>query len=328
VGETRYRITQPLPAWGKRDLATQAAEARATQAGAVRDAAWAELAAKIEAAWLRYYAADRELGLNRQALALLQGLEELGLARYRLGLLPQQAVLRAQREITAQRIALVEVEQRRIGLATALNGLLARAPDAPLAAPGEPRPLPEKLDPAALFEATRSRNPEVRTAAHGMAVARAERERTYRDRLPDFSVGLRNNRPYEGENSWDVMFEVMIPLQQDSRRAKEREAEYMLSAAEARRADAEARAAGELGRAWSMFSSGRDSLRLLEHTLLPQALATRDASRAALASGAVDFDSVIEAERQLIDVRMKALQTELDTRLALTEIDRLAGEAK
>ena len=77
-----------------------------------------------------------------------------------------------------------------------------------------------------------------------------------------------------------------------------------------------------------MFSSGRDSLRLLEHTLLPQALATRDASRAALASGSVDFDSVIEAERQLIDVRMKALQTELDTPLALSEIERLAGEAK
>ena len=31
------------------------------------------------------------------------------------------------------------------------------------------------------------------------------------------------------------MFEVMIPLQQSSRRAREREAEYMLMAAEARR---------------------------------------------------------------------------------------------
>ncbi|TAH50465.1 MAG: TolC family protein [Betaproteobacteria bacterium] len=328
VGETRYRITQPIPGWGKRELAAQAAAARATQAGAARDAAWAGLAANIEAVWLRYYAADREQGLNRQALDLLQGLEELSLARYRLGLLPQQAVLRMQREITTQRIALLDVEQRRRGLAAALNGLLARAPDAPLAAPAAPPALPDGLDPAALFEAARSRNPEVHSMASAIDVARAERERTYRDRLPDFSVGLRNNRPYEGRNSWDVMFEVMIPLQQDSRRAREREAEHMFSAAEARRADAEARAAGELGRAWSMFAAGRDSLRLLERTLLPQALATRDASRAALTSGKVDFDSVIEAERQLIDIRMKTLQTELDTRLALSEIHRLVGEPK
>ena len=32
VGETRYRITQPLPGWGKRDLAVKAAEAQQRQA--------------------------------------------------------------------------------------------------------------------------------------------------------------------------------------------------------------------------------------------------------------------------------------------------------
>ncbi len=328
VGETRYRITQPLPGWGKRELAVKAAEAQVTQADAMRDAAWTELAAKIEALWLRYYAADRERTLNGEALTLLQGLEELSLTRYELGLLPQQAVLRMQREITAQRLALVEVEQRRKGLAAGLNGLLGRAHDAPLAAPADPAPLPDGLAPGGLFEAAASANPEVQVAANGIDVARAERARTYQDRLPDFAVGVTNNRPDEGKASWDVMFEVMIPLQQSSRRAREREAEYMLLAAEARREDARARASGELGSAWSMYTQGRETLGLLAHTLLPQAQATRDASRAALASGTVDFDSVIEAERQLIDIRMRQLQTELETRLALTEIRKLTGEYK
>ena len=143
-----------------------------------------------------------------------------------------------------------------------------------------------------------------------------------------FLGGVRNNRPDEGKASWDVMFEVMIPLQQSSRRAKEREAEYMLMAAEARREDAKARASGELGIAWSMYAQGRETLRLLEHTLLPQAQATRDASQAALSSGTVDFDSVIEAERQLIDIRTQRLKAELDTRLALTEIKKLTGDLK
>ena len=60
----------------------------------------------------------------------------------------------------------------------------------------------------------------------------------------------------------------------------------------------------------------------------PPAQATRDASRAALASGMVDFDSVIEAERQLIDIRARRLQTELEARLALAEIRKLTGEFK
>ena len=328
VGETRYRITQPLPGWGKRELAVKAAAAQATQTDAMRDATWVALAAKIEALWLRYHAADREQVLNRDALTLLQSLEEFSLTRYELGLLPQQAVLRMQREITAQRLALVEIEQRRTGLAAGLNGLLGRAHDAPLAPPDDPDPLPDRLEAATLFEAAASANPEVQVAANGIEVARAERERTYQDRLPDFAVGVTNNRPDEGKSSWDVMFEVMIPLQQSSRRAREREAEYLLLAAEARRDDAKARSTGELGSAWSMYAQGRETLRLLDHTLLPQAQATRDASRAALASGTVDFDSVIEAERQLIDIRTRRLQTELETRLALAEIRKLTGEPK
>jgi outer membrane protein TolC len=266
--------------------------------------------------------------LNHDGLTLLQSLEALSLTRYELGLLPQQAVLRMQREITAQRLARVEIEQRRKSLSAGLNGLLGRAHDAPLASPDDPDPLPDRLDAATLFEAVASGNPGLHVATYGIDAARAARERTYQDRLPDFAVGLRNNRPYEGTASWDVMFEVMIPLQQTSRRAKEREAEYMLMAAEARREEASARASGELGSAWSAYTQGRETLRLLDHTLLPQAQATRDASRAALTSGKVDFDSVIEAERQLIDIRMRRLQIELETRLALTEIKKLTGGLK
>lgn len=328
VGETRYRVTQPLPGWGKRKLAVKAAEAQARQADAMQGVSWIELAAKIETLWLRYYAADRELGLAQQALSLLQGLEDTSLVRYKVGRLPQQAVLRTQREITAQRVALVEIEQRRKGLAAGLNGLLGRAHDAPLEAPAEPSPLPEKLAIGALFDSVATANPEVNAATFGIDTARAERARTYQDRLPDFAVGLRNSRPYGGRTSWDVMFEVTIPLQQSSRRAKEREAEQMLIAAEARREDAQVRASGALGTAWSMYEQQRESLRLLENTLLPQAQATRDASRAALASGTVDFDSVIEADRQLIDIRVQRLKAEVEARVALAEIKKLTGELK
>lgn len=325
VGVTSYRISQPLPGWGKRDLAVNAARAQATRADAIQDKAWNSLAANIEILWLRYYAADRELSLNRETLALLYGLEELGLARYGLGLLPQQAVLVAQREISVRRLEIVRLEQLRRGLQAEINGLLGRSHDASLVAPADPAPIPDQMEFSALSEAVVRANPELNAANVGLDVARVERKLTYRDRFPDFAVGVRNNRPYESKASWDVMFEVMIPLRQSNRRAKEREAEYLLMAAEARLEDARARASGELGVAWSRYTQGRESLRLLDHALLPQARATRNTGRAALSSGKVDFDSVIMAERQLIDIRTRRLQTELDTRLALTEIKKLTG---
>lgn len=328
VGETRYRITQPLPGWGKRELEAQAAGARAGKAEATREAAWLGLVAEIKAAWLRYYMADREAVLGQNALVLLQGLEETTLVRYRTGLLPQAAVLRAQREMTTQRVALVAVEQRRQGAATALNALLARAANAPLAAPGELPALPAVPSFAELIERARGFSPTLTAEDRGVEAARLERERTWRERYPDFAVGLTNNRPRGGEQSWDLMFEVMIPLQQSARRAREREALHMEEAAGARRAAAEATLLGELGRAHSSFAGGRDSVRLLRGTLLPQAEATRDATRAAFANARVDFDSVLDAERQLIDTRMALLQAEVDAHMALAELEKLTGDLK
>ncbi|PKO80615.1 MAG: transporter [Betaproteobacteria bacterium HGW-Betaproteobacteria-13] len=329
VGETRYRVVQSFPAWGKRELDVRAATARAGRADAGREAVWLELSASIKAAWLRYYAADaadREAVLNRDALRLLQGLEEITLSRYRLGLLPQQAVLRAQREITAQRLSLVAVEQRRRTATAALNALLARTPGSPLAAPAEPAPLADLPPIDQLLTHTRDRNPLLAAEAAGVKAARFERDRTWRDRYPDFSIGLTNNRPRGGESSWDLMFEVMIPLQQSARRAREREATYMLTAADARRDAAEAKLHGELGSAHAAYTAGHDTLRLLRGTLLPQAEATRDASRSAFSAGSVDFDTVLEAERQLVDTRLALLQADLDTRLALTELEKIAGD--
>lgn len=328
VGETRYRVVQPLPGWGKRELELRAAQARASQAAATRDAAWLDLAAEIEAAWLRYYAADREAALNREALELLRGVEETSLARYRLGLLPQQAVLRAQREITTQRLTLVAVEQRRTAAVAALNTLLARPADSTLAQPLAPAPLPEPPTLARLLPRVRENSPVLAAEAYRTDTARLERDRTRSDRYPDFSVGLTNNRPRGGEDSWDVMFEVMIPLQQSVRRAREREAEVMVDAAEARRSAAESRLQGELGSAHAAYVAGRASLNLLDGTLLPQAEATRDATRSAFSGGRVDFDALLEAERQLVDTRLTMLQTELDTRLALAELQKLAGQAQ
>lgn len=327
VGETRYRIIQALPGWGKRDLQTRTATAKADQAAAGLDAAWLDLAAAVKNAWLRYYAADREAALARESLALLGGLEEATLARYRQGLVPQQAVLRAQREITTQRIAQVGIEQRRRSAAAALNGILARSPDAPLAAPAEPPALPSALDLPALIARARAANPAIMADERGIEAAQLERERTFADRYPDYSVGLTNNRPRGEDQSWDVMFEVMIPLQQSARRAREREAAQMLTAADARREATASRLDGELGTAWSMFTSAQETRRLIRGTLLPQAQATRDTTRAAFETGRVDFDAVLEAERQLVDTRSSLLQADTEARTALFEIEKLVGDA-
>lgn len=328
VGETRYRIVQPLPGWGKRALDTEAAVASAAQAEAARDGAWRTLEAAVRSAWLRYYQAERELQFSRAQQVLLRGIEDTALARYRSGDGSQQDVLQAQREASAQRLGELAIEQRRQGAIAALNALLGRAPDAPLAAPQAPAPLPTGLAFATLVERARTAHPEVRAEAIGVDAARIERERARRERQPDYAVGVTYNRPRDGRESWDLMFEMMIPLQQGVRDARERETATLGLAAEARRRAAETRIAGELGAAWSAWRAASDGLQLLRTTLLPQAEAGRDAARAGLSGNQVGIADVLMAEGQVLDTRLALLQAEIEARMALIELQRLSGDVQ
>lgn len=280
----------------------------------------------MRSAWLRYYQAERELQFSREQQGLLSGIEAAALARYRSGEGSQQDVLQAQREASAQRLSVLAIEQRRQAAVAQLNALLGRAPDAPLAAPLAPAPLPARLEFAALVERARLAHPEVRAEAVGVDAARIERERARRERQPDYAVGVTYNRPREGRESWDLMFEVMIPLQQGVRDARQRETAALGLAAEARRRAAETRIAGELGAAWSSWRAASDSLQLLRSTLLPQAEAGRDAARAGLVGNQVGIGEVLMAEGQVLDTRLALLQAEIEARMALIELQRLSGE--
>src|SRR5690606_32489322 len=127
------------------------------------------------------------------------------------------------------------------------NALLPRAPDAPLAEPAMLPPLPPALTLAALIADAAAHSPELGREQAAITAAEHSRAMTYRDRYPDFGVALANNRPRGGRDSWDLMIELNIPLQQASRRAREREAERRVEAAEAMRESTAARLSGRIG---------------------------------------------------------------------------------
>ena len=61
-------------------------------------------------------------------------------------------------------------------------------------------------------------------------------------------------------------------------------------------------------------------------SLLPQVSAGFEAARAAYAAGRADFDTVLEAWRRLQDSRLALLGAQADGRMALFELQTLAGE--
>lgn len=325
VGQTRYRVIQAIPFPGKRDLRAAVAEARAGQADAEIAGTRVGIEAQVKTAFARYYQAAGQRQILEGTLSLLGALEPIVLTRYGVGLVPQQDAIRVQSEISALRVDLLDVTRREREAAASLNTTLARPADAPLAVPAALPDLPERLPLSELRARMDVNSPELARLRAGQLAAEHARDLTYRDRYPDMAVALTNNRPRSGTDSWDVMFEVAIPLQQSARRAREREAERTRDAAEARIEASRLALEGRIGTAWAAFEASRDKARLLRDTLLPQAEAAYAAAEAGYETGRVNFNTVIEAERQILRTRLALLDADVDRFVRATELEQLTG---
>ena len=330
VGSAKYTVVQPLPFWGKRDLKREVAEADAAQAQARRSGTWAELAAKVKAAFAQYYYVGHSLKLAQELLRLGGSLEQLTQARYSDGLVPQQDVMRAQVEKTTLRSELLMLETEHHHAAARLNALLRRPPAAPLAEPQALRPLPPpaKLDFVALEARLLAANPQL--AAQDAQISRGREEpragdeeplsRLHRRRLADPDAQPRQRM------GADVRSEHPAAAGSRAARRSARRRRWLARA----RSRKERRAQPGAPPIWR-----RTSRRWMRRGALEQLVATACCRRpsstfkAALAgyeTGKVDFATLLDAQRQIRKAKQDLLKAQVEAQVRLADIERLLGE--
>jgi outer membrane protein, heavy metal efflux system len=325
IGSARYQLSQSLPGWGKRDLKRGVAEASADEARFRAQAAWNELAAQIKSAYSEYWRNSKSIELTREVHALVRDLERIARQRYASGLAPQQDVIRAQVEATNHDSDIAMLEAERASLAALLNSLLPRPGSAPLAEPQALRPLP-KLEAAALQSRLDERSPRLQAEAARRKSAEQNRDLTYRNRSPDWRVGVGAVQMGSRVAEWELMLEVNLPLQQGSRRAQEREAEALFAASTARRDSTAAQLAGELGRAIAGLEGAQKLEQLSTQNLLPQTQLNLQSALIGYENGKVDFATLLDAQRQIRQARLMQIRAQADARMRLAEIERIVGE--
>jgi len=328
VGSTRYLLMQDIPWFGKRDLKREIAELEADGAKGRALGTWADVAGRIKVNFAQLYYVHRNEQLTREILDLMTRLEKVAQVRYSGGLAAQQDVIRAQVEQTNMRNELIALETEQHHLHARLNALLARPNNAPLQVPTQLRklPAPVTLDYATLEERVRTRNPQLFADESKIKAAEKSRDLTYKNRYPDFTLGV---SPIQYQNSikeWELMFEVNIPLQQSSRRSQERESESMLNAARSRKEATTNQVSAELAEALSGIEAARRTENLLTNSLLPQAELTFKAALAGYETGKVDFATLLDSQRQIRQARQDQLKAQVDAQMRLAEIERLLGE--
>lgn len=328
VGRTRYQLMQELPWFGKRDLQKEIALFDADSADGRANATWTDLAAKIKSAHAQLYYIHQSERLTREILDLMVRLERVTLSRYSAGLTAQSDVIRSQVEQTNLRNELVALEGEKQMAHARLNMLLGRPATAPLTPPDVLRdvPPPAKLAAEALQDRVRGRNPTLLAEEAKIRSAEKSRQLTYKNRYPDFAVGFAPVQYRNSVKEWEVMVEVNIPLQQGSRRAQEREAEAMLSAARTRKEAAENEALAALNESLAGLQAAQRTERTIVDSLLPQAELTYQAATASYENGKVDFATLLDAQRQIRMAKQSRLKAQTDAQTRLAEIEKMLGE--
>ncbi|WP_334157604.1 TolC family protein [Oryzomicrobium sp.] len=328
VGSTRYLLMQDVPWFGKRDLKREIAELEAQGAQGRALGSWTEISTKVKTLYAQLYYLSRNERLTREILDLMVRLEKVAQVRYAGGLAAQQDVVRAQVEQTGMRNELVALASERRQLQARLNALLGRPAIAPLAEPEVLRklPAPAKLEYAALEDRVRGRNPLLYAANSQVQAAEKTRELTYKNRYPDFTLGVSPIQYQNAVKEWEVMVELNIPLQQSSRRAQEREAEAMLTAAKLKRDATANQVLADLVENLSGIDAARQTETLVNDSLLPQAQLTYQAALAGYETGKVDFATLLDAQRQIRVAKQNQIKAQADGQVRLAEIERLLGE--
>jgi outer membrane protein TolC len=266
--------------------------------------------------------------LTREVLDLMAQLEQIARARYAGGLAAQQDAIRAQLEQTAMRSELISLDNQKRQLQARLNGLLAREAGAALAEPQSLRTLPAltTADATALAERARANNPLLQVEQARLAGAQKNRDLTLRNRYPDMQVGVSPSQMGSRITTWGLMLEVNIPLQQQSRRAQERETEAMISAAQSRIEALSLQLLGELGGQLAGLDAARRTELLIQTRMLPQSELTLQSALVGYESGKVDFATLLDAQRQIRKARQDLLKTRAEAQMHLAEIERIVGE--
>lgn len=329
VGSTRYTIMQSVPWFGKRELKREVSKAGAEQVRRQNAATWAELAAQIKSAYAQYYYVAGSQKITAELQELMKQMENVAQVRYANGLAAQQDAVRAQVEQTIMKNEQVMLENNRRQIEARLNALLSRPVITPLAAPRQLRSIPATASLGnypALEKRIREHNPDLFVHDAGINAAEKSRELVYKNRYPDFVLGISPTQSGLAVREWGLMAEINIPLQQESRRSQERESEAMLAAAKARKEASANRILSMLAENLSGLDAALRTESLSSKGMLPQAKITFESALIGYQNGKVDFATLMDAVRQILNAQLEVLKAQAEMQIRLAEIEKLLGE--
>jgi cobalt-zinc-cadmium efflux system outer membrane protein len=342
-------VAQTIPWPVKLDRAGKRAAAEVRAAIELLNAARLRVIADVERCYHRLYLADRSIELTAANRRLLEDLEQVVTARYQVGKVQQQDVLRLQTELAKLRDDESRYRRQRTSSAAALNQLLDRpvTTDVPVTEVAQQHEMTVEVE--QLIQLAETHNPELARLRHelerdrqGVALADLAywpdvmlgAEWTYvepRDPfIPPINPQTGQRPPFSrkseaGDDNWAVTLQLNLPVWFARIEAAKREARRNLLRTQHEKRAAFNLIAFRVYDAWVRVQMQQETVQLLASTLIPQARQTYEVSLAAYQAGSADFLTVIDNWRQKLNLELMYHRELADLETAFSELQREVG---
>ena len=323
-----FTIQQELPGRGKRDLRAAAAQ-KDVELAAVEIAVRArDVVKEVQRAYIDLTLARTAIDIHLQSVGLLRQFADVSTVKYAAGRASQQDVLKSVVELSRLHEDLVMHEESAAAAMARLNTLLDRDPETPIGAVDELRGNVSIPSSAELQRMALARQPELRAAQLGVERAQTVAAVIEREYKPDFFVGGGYMLMPRSAGAWTASGGITWPNAPWSRGrldAQKAEAVANIETANARTRVVERQIRLAVHDAYIRVQAAVQRVALLRTTVVPQSQQAMEVSRIAYQADRLEFMSVVDNQRALLDAQLNHFRALGERDIALADLSRAVG---
>ncbi|MEW5758870.1 MAG: TolC family protein [Candidatus Omnitrophota bacterium] len=285
-----------------------------------------EIIARVKSSYSELLLINKTMELAYENKAILEQFSKSATARYSTATGTQIDVLRAQVEIAKIDNELVMLEQKLIAGQAMLNVLLDRDPKNSLGilSPQAALKFTKTLD--EFYALAKENNPELKAYGYLVDKGKAAYSLAINEFAPDFMVKY-SRMIDSSEKDWAGMVGVTIPLwffQKQVFGVKEMKAELEMLKAESKAK--ENLILFEVQNSYSRILAAKKIIELFEVAFIPQAEQALAAALKAYETEKLDFLSLLDSQRMIIDFKLEHYKAILELRIALADLEKAVGK--
>jgi outer membrane protein TolC len=322
-----FGISQDLPYPGKLKLRGEAAQQDAAVEREKFEAVKRTIVQQVKATYFQIAYLQETLRVLERNSGLLEQIDKIADARYRVGQGTQQDVLKAQLQRT-KLLGEIAHHHRLVASAQAqMIKLLNRPPDAPAIATQQLVETSLRYTADELLARVRNEDPQVRRRQEMVKRQSLQVELARKDRYPDFNLQYMYERTGEKFPSYYVLtFNARIPIHR--KRKLDPELTQATEELNRSRREYESQVQTEYFDVRDQYIAAQTAseiLKIYHDGLIPQALSTYGAGLAAYQTGKLDFETLLSSLVDVLKFNEEYWRALADHETALSRIEQLTG---